>query len=367
MIVIYAVIFLVAAIGASATPHNADFLGKKQAAALKGIFVMLVFASHSWQYVKGIAPDGILTLSFSALRTALGQMIVVPFMFFSGYGVRYSIERRGDAYIRSMPKQRILKLYLHVVPIVLLFLCLQLALGREYEPGFVLSAFVLWESLGNSNWYIFAILVLYIITYISFGIFKDHRRALLLCTVLTLAYIVLMSLFKATWWYDTVLAYVFGMLFFDLSQSFYEKLTQSRSAWGKRLALSCVALLVAAAAYLASVAFLKDLSPRLIPALLGNGAAVAFMLVLLVLSLKLSLGNRIINWLGDHIFEVYLLQRLPMILFTEIGLAEKSLVLWYVLCILCTVLLAVGSKRLTAALDARLFRPVAVSQSKKAS
>lgn len=355
MIAIYIAIFIAAAYGAKLADGSGSYLGKKQSAALKGIFVMLVFASHSWQYIKDLAPNGVFTNAFFLVKTALGQMIVVPFLFFSGYGVRYSFERKGEAYVRSIPKHRVLKLLTHTTPIILLFLCLQLALGRHYDLGFVLSSLVLWESLGNSNWYIFSILVLYIITYISFGVFKDRRRALVSCLLLTLVYIALMSLVKPTWWYDTVISYVFGMLFYDLSETFSEKLTQSAGAWKRGLLKIAALLLLAAAGYLTCVACLKEFSPRLLPALAGNLAAVAFMLLLLCVSLKVKLGNPVIDWLGDHIFEVYLLQRLPMILFTKLGLANVSLVLWYAACIAVTVLLAYLFRRLFTLSDRLLF------------
>lgn len=228
MIAIYILILVIALFGCKKAERNDAYVGKEQSGALKGIFVLLVFASHSWGYIKSCVPDGLLTDSFYAVKIALGQMIVVPFMFFSGYGIRYSAEHKGDAYIRSMPKKRVFKLWLHTLPILLMFLILQLALGKSYDLGFVLSSFLFWNSIGNSNWYIFAILFLYVASYLSFRVFTDRRKRLVSCLVLSLLYIVVMSFFKPTWWYDTVLAYFFGLCFYDFADAFRDRFAEKR-------------------------------------------------------------------------------------------------------------------------------------------
>ena len=40
--------------------------------------------------------------------TKLEQLMVTMFLFYSGYGVMESIKRKGDDYIKSFPKKRIL-------------------------------------------------------------------------------------------------------------------------------------------------------------------------------------------------------------------------------------------------------------------
>ncbi len=350
MIAIYILILVIALWSCKKAEQNDAFVGKAQSGALKGIFVLLVFASHSWGYIKDVAPQGILTDSFLLVKITLGQMIVVPFMFFSGYGIRYSAERKGDSYIRSMPKKRILNLWLHTLPILLMFLCLQLALGKSYDLGFVLSCLLFWNSIGNSNWYIFAILFLYIASYLSFRIFTDRRKRLISCLVLTLSYIAVMSFFKSTWWYDTVLAYFFGLCFYDFADTFRDRFAEKRG-FKRGIIITAAALLGVAAAYLVSILFLKDISARLLPALIGNLVSVVFMLLLLIIALKLKIGNPVINWLGDHVFEVYLLQRLPMILFTEIGLCDVGIVPWYLTCIAVTLILTLAVKRLNRLTD----------------
>ena len=209
---------------------------------IKGLFVLLVFASHVSQYLN--LPDGIMTRSFQLIRTNLGQMVVVPFLFFSGYGVRCSLIRKGDTYLRSMPRKRILRTYYHTCVILLIFLALQLALGERYSFRQILDAFLLMGSFGNSNWYIFAILYLYFATWLSFRLTRSSRQACMLLLLFSMIYIGALMLWKERWWYDTVLVYGFGMVFPDLEDLFVRVTKRSISRTVLCFLLACVFLVL---------------------------------------------------------------------------------------------------------------------------
>ena len=107
----------------------------------------------------------------------LGQMIVVMFMFYSGYGIGESVKRKGMGYIKSFPKNRVLKTLLHFDVAILIYFILSLILELNYPSGQVALAFIGWTSIGNSNWYIFAVIILYVITWIAFSIFRKNKVA----------------------------------------------------------------------------------------------------------------------------------------------------------------------------------------------
>ena len=79
-------------------------LNKEQTTCINGIFVLFVFLSHFGQYE---------TMPWNNLLLAIGQLMVAPFLFYSGYGIMEQIQRRGIVYIDSMPRKRILKLLLN--------------------------------------------------------------------------------------------------------------------------------------------------------------------------------------------------------------------------------------------------------------
>ena len=71
---------------------------------------------------------------------------------------------------------------------------------------------IAWDGVGNSNWYIFDILVCYAMTYVVAKLAKTKDQwkwmfaTLLVCTMV-------LSFFKSAYWYNTMLAYPAGFLF----------------------------------------------------------------------------------------------------------------------------------------------------------
>ena len=84
-----------------------DYCSPKNTATINGIFSVLIFLSHSVQYVK---LDGVLDAPYFDLRSFLGQLVVVTYLFYSGYGIMESARKKGTAYIKAMPKNRLFKL-----------------------------------------------------------------------------------------------------------------------------------------------------------------------------------------------------------------------------------------------------------------
>ena len=74
-----------------------------------------------------------------------------------------------------------------------------------------LFSFTALSSIGNSNWYVFAILAMYSIVYISFKQCKKHSMTS--CVLFTILYIILMDVIKdQAWWYNIILCYPAGMI-----------------------------------------------------------------------------------------------------------------------------------------------------------
>ena len=72
---------------------NGEYLSKETTACIKGIFILIVFFSHSASdIVPNMAKDGIIY----HLRYYLGQLMVAMFMFYSGYGIFTSIKKKKE-------------------------------------------------------------------------------------------------------------------------------------------------------------------------------------------------------------------------------------------------------------------------------
>ena len=74
--------------------------------AIKGFFVITIFLSHFSSYVH------LETWYDKPLKiycSLFAQLMVAPFLFYSGFGIFESVKNKGSAYIQTFPKKRFLK------------------------------------------------------------------------------------------------------------------------------------------------------------------------------------------------------------------------------------------------------------------
>ena len=93
---------------------------------------------------------------------------IAMFLFYSGYGVMESIKKKGNHYIDAIPRTRVLATLINFDIAVALFAFISLISSQDYTFSHYLLSFIGWKSVGNSNWYIFVIILCYLIVFISF-------------------------------------------------------------------------------------------------------------------------------------------------------------------------------------------------------
>lgn len=268
-------------------------LAINQTACINGIFVILVFFSHFCQYVDTSVIPYFQPYLF--LQSHLGQLIVAPFLFYSGYGIMEQIKIKGKSYIDAIPRKRVLKTWLHFSLAVVLFLIVSCFMDEHYPFSQIILSFFAWESVGNSNWYIFAILFLYIATYLGFKLTTNRRISFVVIILLSCSYIVAMNYIKdGSWWYDTILCYPAGMV-----------LSNNKERIKKSLNIYTPFIL-----FLITSTFYIFKSNLIAHELL----AIIFCLDIVLITTFIKIENSILLFLGKHTFEIYILQRIPMIL-----------------------------------------------------
>ena len=77
-----------------------DPLDRRMTTSIKGIFICMVFITHMCSYIPVESPAyaGLGGYLFWTIRRIFGQLIVVMFLFYSGYGVMASIQAKGQEY-----------------------------------------------------------------------------------------------------------------------------------------------------------------------------------------------------------------------------------------------------------------------------
>lgn len=78
-----------------------------------------------------------------------------------------------------------------------------------------------------------------------------------------------------------------------------------------------------------------------------------FALILVLVTMKVKLNNRALRWLGINCFGIYILQRIPMALFSELGLTAHWAV-FYVAVVAATLVLAAGFTKATGVVCKKL-------------
>ena len=311
-------------------------MSKEQTCAINGFFVLLVFLRHTVDYISFGRWDGI----FKEVNAQLDQLIVVPFLFYSGYGIMRSILRKGHSYVADLPWKRIFKVWYHFAIAVGLYLILGLSLQKGYGTMRMLLSFTGWDSIGNSNWYIFATLCMYLFTWLAFNIFrKNHTFAAIGLTCLAVGYILLMRQLKGIWWYDTALVYPAGV-FYGL---YLDKIE-------KRLAKPAFLPWLVLAACIGLFALCFQLQSELV---WRESMAVFFALAIVSGTMVFQIGNPLLAFLGKYTFEIYILQRIPMIVLKNVF---NNQYVYLAVSFGITLLLAVLFQKLLTKLDTLIFR-----------
>lgn len=320
---------------------NIDYISRNQTQRINGFFVFLIFMSHFVTYIDTSTIRFIGT--YLDIRFFLKQLVVVTFLFFSGYGMFESFKGKGEKYIDTIPN-RFLKLLLRFDVAVLLFLITNLIIGQEYSLKWIFLSFLGWNSIGNSNWYVFVVLGLYVIMYVVFKILKCKSfPSLVGFTVGSVLFIfVLMKAGKIDGWYNTILSFTAGMWFSYYRQKFELAFKQSKIFY--ICGLSIVFL------------FFMICHQYMFDSLLAyEFMGVFFCLSIVFLSKKIYSGNPVLLWLGNHTFSVYILQRIPMILGKQIGL-DNYFVIYFVICLLVTIVISYFFDIFTYKLESYIFK-----------
>ena len=292
---------------------NSRYIDKDTTTSINGIFVVLIVFSHYVQYMDNVSA---VDIPYYLMRIHLRQLVVVPFLFYTGYGMMESLKRKGGGYIKALPG-KFFKLLFRFDAAVMLYWIVGTALGKTYRIKRILLTMIGLRSLGNSGWYIFDILALYLLMYIAFSIDERFSRrenrvlgaAALSVLVIGFVYL-LMKINMPTRYYNTLFAACVGC-WYSLIRSKTDKIIMKNDL----IYYSVTALIIAAYVWL-------SIRPGIGHIEIYTLWVVAFIGLLITLTMKVSIGNGVLRFLGSHVFSIYILQRIPMRLLNWVGFLD---------------------------------------------
>ncbi|MDO4413647.1 MAG: acyltransferase family protein [Erysipelotrichaceae bacterium] len=303
-----------------------EYLGKEQSIAIKGIFAVIIFLSHSRGYIE--IGNSFLDHLFMLVMHAVGQSMVSMFFFYSGYGILLSYQNKMD-YEKHFFRNRLIKTLIHFDLAVFLYVILNLCFGKIYSLKTYLLSMIGLVSIRNSNWFICVILMLYLITWISFVMInmfhvkkKENICYIVLCLSL-LMWVLLYQMKLNGYWYNTLLCYPVGMIYGRYKDEITSLLRDH-----KKYVLSLICILgIMLMCYM----------------LRGNNViysiySIMFSLMVVFMTSRVRIQNQILLWIGKYSFSIYILQRIPMILLSHFGVENE--IVFVILAWICTALMA---------------------------
>ena len=315
MIILFVILLLVATYGMRFSSFHKDYMSLSSTNAIKGIFAVIILYSHMSGYL--VLSDTYGDRNYVAVLKYIGQMMVAPYLFYSGYGLMESVKTKPD-YKKSFLRKRVLKILIHFDLAVVLYIITQGLLGHFFSVYVYLTSLIGWSSVGNSNWFIFDILILYICFYIALWYVNKRkdtsilvgRAIFLVCLILcVLLWYFLYKVKGNSWWIDTIFTFPLGIAY-SVYKKRIDNLMKNNSTYC--LAFFLLFVMIVVWHYFWGVDKVGI-------------CTCLFSIGLVLVSMKVKFDNKILQWLGINAFAIYILQRLPMIVLSNYGINQQTI------------------------------------------
>ena len=131
-----------------------------------------------------------------------------------------------------------------------------------------------------------------------------------------------MYYFKPTYWYNTALCFPMGMWFSYFKTKIEELLYNNDKLWILSVVLCTLLLLITYKAK--SNIWIYD---------------ILFALLIVIITMRLSIQNKILYWLGKNLFGLYILQRIPMIILKHLNVHLSQPYIYVSLCFVLMIII----------------------------
>ena len=318
-------------------PEDGDYLSRKVTSSFLGIFVLVIFLAHVLGKMGSEAwYDIIATRVYHSL---VGQMMVVPFFFFSAYGIVKQFQKQGrKIYLSNFFVHRFLKVYLMFV--ISIFLIAVFASACTGFQTFSLDPLTL-TVYGANLWFIFAILVLYVLIFISLLIFGEKKWPLFITImVLSIGFIaVMVAIGKDPHWYNTIISFPLGVGF----ALFRDKI----DAWFNSSKRRLIVYIIATVIYFGTLSATEFVDLTTIHLALYITVytirVISFITSMILFLMMLTFGNKALVEISKYSLVSYIIQFTIFDIFmTTLDVKSISIYLFFVVTLAVTAVLTFG-------------------------
>lgn len=245
----------------------------------------------------------------------IGYLLVAIFFFSSGYGL-YKSYHSKENYLKGFVGR-------HFTPIILVYI-------------FSFVCFFLYGDVSNPySWYVNAILYLYLSFFVAFRFWKNENIRIGIIALFTVIYCVICDLLVlGGWWVNTVGLFTVGLIIAKNEDRIYSIFSSK-----KVLIISTSVMLFTVSFVISeylnnhlvdSIDYTSYTVSRILVIILQFIASLCFICMLLVISTRIQLKNRILAFVGSMTLELYLIHGFFVQLFGFSFVNDKVAPLYYI-------------------------------------
>ena len=307
-----------------------DYMSVDNMQNIRGMLAILIVIHH----FSGMIEEKSLFFLFNHI----GYLVVALFLFLSGYGLAYGVQNK-PGYINGVKflYTRIPKLIIPYWVAVIIYAVGYLAAGEPITWKAILLSFVSFKNIVGlgSSWYIFELIVLYIIFFLSF---KIKKRKIALSVLFALVAVCAIGFYFSDSfsdvWYRSIFAFPLGVCYSlkkDKIESFLLNKTLARY-----IALILFLIFLLSLKYACVMLGLTYLQ-----ILFDITSSAMFSLVAVIMLRKIKLGNKALSFLGSISFEIYLIHFLLIkLIYSFYFNGQMNLLLYFVISIVSVISVA---------------------------
>ncbi len=294
----------------------------------RGLFAIVIIFHHLAQRTE----TGILFPFFSRV----GFLAVAVFFFLSGYGLQKSYLIKGEGYKRTFIQRRIPKILVPYILATFIYWLAYYLTGTTYSFKDVIIGLVNGYPVVRYSWYIISILCFYLFYWILMKLCKKNRLAMIIlgCVYYAIYSALCIKLDISAYWFNASHLLIIGMIW-----ATYEKTINQLVKRTYPYALVLVWVFFIVLFSIDSKMVLSAKHSFLVSTFLTIIESLLFTIGVLLLSMKIRIGNSFLRVLGDMSLQIYLFHGLFILFIKEIINVQNEL-LWCVLVIAFTLILA---------------------------
>ena len=273
---------------------NSDCLSLETTRYHRGFFAVAVVFHHLSQITK----SGFIFPFFANV----GYLCVAVFFFFSGYGLQKSYIEKSEKYKKGFLLKRIPSVLFPYVLFMIIYWVANSLSGTTYSFADIFENFKNGSLLVTYSWFMICIIAFYLFFWVFMIICKKRYSMIIICGLVWYALWILFCVFMnyGSWWYNTSHLLAAGIAW----ATYEDKITgfiKQRYRIIAPAALVCLVALLVFQGFI-SLPFISTILPEII--------SLIFVFCVILLSMKIRIGNRILGFLGEISLEVYLIHGL---------------------------------------------------------